>query len=593
MKSLVSLTMSILLALITVSAAYASAADNYATFYYDKNYRGKMEKCESGDHYPGKWGWSPRSLKLGPYCKAVFHYEDRFGKKKKYTFSASEKDLYRKMAQWRLRSNKYWSHIFKVVIICGGNDHAGNNNDNHGNGNMGNWKDHYDRGLLICYAGGNYGRDWYPQKMGKYAINKLKIKPYSFRCPRGYEVVFTYVNRNGQTRTHEFREDVKDLKYHYQKWNLRDARKPFNYIKYIEFRKYNGNGQMADRGGNNDRGGNKGGWKEYYNRGFIVFFGRKGYEDEWKYFKPGKYQISRLGIKPYSLQLPKGYICKFHYRDRSNKTKYHEFKESASDLASYFQRWNLRDYKNPYKYITSIEFIKYNGNGQMADRGGNNDRGGNMGGWKEYYDRGFIIFYGRKGYDDKWKYFKPGKYQISRLGIKPYSLRVPPGYICKFHYKDRSNRTKYHDFKESVSDLASYFKRWNLRDYNDPYKYITSIEFLKHGGGGNMGGNDKRERGGKYSKNGYVVFYQDAGFRGRTNNKANGSYQAKQLGYPGSFALSSTRYIVMEYQNKRKQIKSHTFKYNVKDLEYELRKLDVYDEKEPLKSVRRIAVMRE
>ena len=591
MKSLLSFTMSALLTLVTVVASYASVADGYCSFYYDKNYRGKVEKCESGDHYPGKWGWSPRSLKLGDGCKAVFYYTDRFNKKKKYTFSSSEKDLYRKMAQWRLRSNKYWSYIDKVVIICGGGDNYAGNQGNHGNnsGNMGNWRDQYNKGYLICWRGGNYGNEWYAQKLGKYEVNRLKFKPYSLRCPKNYEVVYHYVNRNGQNRTHEFRGDVKDLKAFFKKWNLRNWQKPYDYIKYVEFRKYNGGGQMADRGGNNDRGGNMGGWKQHYDKGFIIFYGRQGYQDDWKYYKAGKYDISRLGLKPYSLRIPNGYICKFYYKDRSNRTKYHEFKGSVSDLTSYFKKWNLRDWRKPYQYITHVEYVKYGGGNGVA----NNDRGGNMGGWKQHYDKGFIIFYGRQGYQDNWKYYKAGKYDISRLGLKPYSLRIPNGYICKFYYKDRSNRTKYHEFKGSVSDLTSYFKKWNLRDWKKPYNYITSIEYVKYGGGnGNANGNMDRQRGGALAKNGYVVFYKYAKFDGEKYDKAQGSYDYKRLKFiPGSFVLSSSRYIVLEYQDARKRIRSKTFKYNIKDLEYELRNLGVYDKKYPLRSVRRIAVM--
>ena len=412
MKLFALFSRSLLLALLSAVMVQAAPADDYCTFYYDKNYRGKYEKCDAGDHYPGRWDWAPRSLKIGKGCTAQFYYEDRFGKEKTYTFNRSETDLYRRMATWRCKTNKYWDHITKVVIYCGGGDHQANTG-----GHMGDWKKEYDRGYLICYARGGYEDRWEGLKMGKYPISRIQVKPYSLRIPNGYVCIFTYKDRNNRTKYHEFKESVKDLKMHFRNWNLRDWNNAYRYITYIEYKKYNGGG-MADTGGH------MGNWKKEYDRGYLICYARGGYEDRWEGLKMGKYPISRIQVKPYSLRIPNGYVCIFTYKDRNNRTKYHEFKESVKDLKMHFRNWNLRDWNNAYRYITYIEYKKYNG-GDMADTGGH------MGDWKKEYDRGYLICYARGGYEDRWEGLKMGKYPISRIQVKLdiYPFLILPIYL--------------------------------------------------------------------------------------------------------------------------------------------------------------------
>ena len=452
MKSIGIFVVSLFLTSATLSADPVVVADGGCTFYYDKDHRGKTEQCGDGDHYPNRWGWAPRSMRLDRGCKAIFYYTDKFGKNKQYTFNGSERDLYRKMASWKFKSRNYWEYITKVVVICGGNGHANRGGNNHNNG--GSWQNDFNRGRFVCFAKNNYGNNFHGYNHGTFRKGDRKFKFYSFKLPKGTRCIFRYKTRSGQSKEHVFTQDVKDLTTHFRQWNLRDWQNGWDYVEWFKFEKYTGGNGQANRGGNNHNNG--GGWENDFNRGRFVCFAKNNYGNNFHGYNFGTFHKGDRKFKFYSFKLPKGTRCIFRYKTRSGQSKEHVFTQDVRDLTTYFRQWNLRSWQNGWDYVEWFKFEKYTGGNGQANRGGNNHNNG--GGWENDFNRGRFVCFAKNNYGNNFHGYNFGTYRKDDRKFKFYSFKLPKGTRCVFRYKTRSGQFKEHVFTKDVRDLTTHFR---------------------------------------------------------------------------------------------------------------------------------------
>lgn len=473
MKTLI---ISFCVAVLTSIAAVTgvTAQEEAATFYQNDSYQGKKFYKDGGDYDPKKWQYKARSLKLRDGCYAVFYYNDKYGKKKDYKVSSSHKNLYDLFKKWNFKSNDYWRYIYRVKVVCGGGGEQAHNGNNNGGMRA---DDYYKKGYVVWYKGKGYRDSYEGLKMGEYDPQRFKYGASSLRIPRDVEVVFYYKDRNNRDQQYVATKDLQDFYRECQRWNLRDARDPYKYINRVVVRKRGGNNGHANNG-NNNNGGMRA--DDYYKKGYVVWYKEKGYKDSYEGLKMGEYDPRRLKYGAYSLRVPRGREVVFYYMDRNNREQQYVVTQDLQDFYRVCEKWNIRDRREPYKFIKRIVVREAKGNNGHANNGNNNDYRNEK--WYNDYTKGYVVYFEKPNFQGRYIAKPQGDWRYQQLPFIPQSLKPSSNRYFVIEYYDRNKRKKSATIKREVKDLNDFFRKEGgiHRDYEKyPYKALTRLAIMR------------------------------------------------------------------------------------------------------------------
>jgi len=253
MKSIYILILTLFIGFVATDVQAENFNDEW-TCYTSNNYRGSKKMMSPGE-YDHCNNWKYYSWKSK--CCIKFYYYYRNGKKGEKVLCGDVRDLRNEMRKWGNLKYGYqggWKNIYKAVFYCDGNsDYADNNHGNNNNNNHGNYNDMLRKGQCVVWREKGYKQEYDGYKPGKkYYPRDLQYEFWSLQCPDNYEVYWVYKNRSGRDEEYTCSGKISDLKSHFNRWNVRDRNKVWDYVKYFEIRK-KGMGGNNHAGNNNDR----------------------------------------------------------------------------------------------------------------------------------------------------------------------------------------------------------------------------------------------------------------------------------------------------------------------------------------------------
>ena len=340
---------------------------------------------------------------------------------------------------------------------------------------------------------------------------------------------------------------------------------------------------------------------DYYKKGYVVWYKGKGYRDSYEGLKMGEYDPRRFKYGASSLRIPRDVEVVFYYMDRNNREQQYVATKDMQDFYRECQRWNLRDARDPYKYIKRVVIRKRGGNNGHANNGNNNNGGMRA---DDYYKKGYVVWYKEKGYKDSYEGLKMGEYDPRRLKYGAYSLRVPRGREVVFYYMDRNNREQKYIVTQDLQDFYRGVPKngtsgikgsrtsissvlWCVRQEETTDMRIMEITIMI----------TATKSGTMTIREAMSYILKKPNFQGRYIAKPQGDWRYQQLPFiPQSLKPSSNRYFVIEYYDRNKRKKSATIKREVKDLNDFFRKeggIHRDYEKYPYKALTRLAIMRQ